>query len=232
MWDCLTFLCKKNTSLFILWKFIQEVVSPNRSVYHGFLCPFFLTSLRCVSGFIMHEIHDRHRSFVVEEQLPFPEVAPVCFGLKQTSRPRKWFLKIVSGPYPFCTEWSKNVINTISNLFLKFFIGFFSCIPLNMSTLNTFSTKASFVADKFYECVWTLTSSSTWLDYLSILVVLLSCVNDGMYQPCVEAKEESFTREVIIMSWASEEETSRLEVLITVQKKLCIFIFIIFGWRF
>uniref|UniRef100_I3KUX4 Calcium voltage-gated channel subunit alpha1 H n=1 Tax=Oreochromis niloticus TaxID=8128 RepID=I3KUX4_ORENI len=82
----------------------------------------------------MHEIHDRHRGVVVEEQLPFPEVVPVCFGLKQTSRPRKWFLKIVSGP---------------------------------------------------------------WLDYLSILVVLLSCVNDGMYQPCVEAKEESFTREIL-----------------------------------
>ncbi|XP_039472111.1 voltage-dependent T-type calcium channel subunit alpha-1H-like isoform X1 [Oreochromis aureus] len=82
----------------------------------------------------MHEIHDRHRGVVVEEQLPFPEVAPVCFGLKQTSRPRKWFLKIVSGP---------------------------------------------------------------WLDYLSILVVLLSCVNDGMYQPCVEAEEESFTREIL-----------------------------------
>ncbi|XP_026034808.1 voltage-dependent T-type calcium channel subunit alpha-1H-like isoform X2 [Astatotilapia calliptera] len=82
----------------------------------------------------MHEIHERCRGIVVEEQLPFPEVAPVCFRLKQTSRPRKWFLKIVSGP---------------------------------------------------------------WLDYLSILVVLLSCVNDGMYQPCVEVEEESFTREIL-----------------------------------
>uniref|UniRef100_A0A3P9BKD6 Ion transport domain-containing protein n=1 Tax=Maylandia zebra TaxID=106582 RepID=A0A3P9BKD6_9CICH len=73
---------------------MQEVVSPNRSVYHGFLYPFFLTSLRCGSGFIMHEIHERCRGIIVEEQLPFPEVAPVCFRLKQTSRPRKWFLKI------------------------------------------------------------------------------------------------------------------------------------------
>lgn len=113
--------------LFILWKIMQEVVSPNRSVYHGFLYPFFLTSLRCGSGFIMHEIHERCRGVVVEEQLPFPEVAPVCFRLKQTSRPRKWFLKIVSGPYPFCTEWSKNVINSISNLFIYFY-GFFSLV--------------------------------------------------------------------------------------------------------
>uniref|UniRef100_A0A3B5BC18 Uncharacterized protein n=1 Tax=Stegastes partitus TaxID=144197 RepID=A0A3B5BC18_9TELE len=42
---------------------------------------------------------------VNEEQLPYPDVAPVvCFCLTQSTRPRSWCLKIVHSPYPFLLQ--------------------------------------------------------------------------------------------------------------------------------
>ncbi|KAK5897247.1 hypothetical protein CesoFtcFv8_010325 [Champsocephalus esox] len=42
-----------------------------------------------------------------EEQLPYPNLAPVVFrSLTQTTRPRNWCLQIACGPYPFLTAGS------------------------------------------------------------------------------------------------------------------------------
>lgn len=37
-------------------------------------------------------------------------------------------------------------------------------------------------------CVLTLTSSCTWFEHVSMLVILLNCVTLGMFQPCEDVK--------------------------------------------